>query len=68
MRPLTFPYKIYKGTPCPIISVELFGLKQSIRSEAYVDSGAFYSIFSVNEAHGLDIDYLKGIKTLCNGR
>jgi hypothetical protein len=70
MRPLIFPYKIYKGTPCPIVPVELFGQRHTIRSEVYVDSGAFYSIFSINEAQGLDIDYAKGKKlyaTVGNG-
>ena len=60
MRPVVFPYKTYRGIPCPIVSVGLQGPLGWIHVEAYVDSGAFLSIFSVQEAAGLGVDYRKG--------
>ena len=60
MRTLTFPYKIYKGIPCPIIPFGVQGTNGWINVEAYVDSGAFVSILSINDAAGLGLDYQKG--------
>lgn len=64
MRAVTFPYKIYRGTPCPVVSVGLKGPAGWIHAEAYVDSGAFVSIFSLNEAAGLGIEYRRGKELL----
>ncbi len=64
MRLITFPYKTYRGIPCPIVSMGLKGPGGWIRAEAYVDSGAFVSIFSPQEAAGLDLNYRQGEKTL----
>ena len=64
MRFVSFPYKTYRGTPCPIITFGLKGPRDWIQTEAYVDSGAFLSILSVNEAAGLGLDYRKGKETL----
>ena len=47
MRSLVFPY-IRLGTRfAPIIPVTLFGRNVALKTEAYVDSGAFYSIFRI---------------------
>lgn len=59
MRPdksIRFSYKIYHNISCPIITVKISG----IEIDAYVDSGAFYSIFSLQEAELIGIDYTKG--------
>lgn len=59
MRPnnsIKFPYKTYNNIPCPIITIKIRGTA----IDTYVDSGAFYSIFSVNEAEWMNIDYTKG--------
>jgi hypothetical protein len=63
MRPnhsIKFPYKSYKGMPCPIITLEILGVQDWFTLDAYVDSGAFYSIFCVQDAELLGINYQKG--------
>ena len=55
-RAIKFSYKIYRGIPCPIINLTVCGIEM----EAYADSGAFSSIFSLQEADLLGIDYSKG--------
>lgn len=45
MRSVTFPYKQLRAYFFPIIPVVLYGRNLTFRTEAYVDSGAFYSIF-----------------------
>jgi hypothetical protein len=59
MRPqrgIIFPYKIYRGFPCPILTIRLNGFD----IDAYVDSGAFYSVFSAFEASVIGLDLKKG--------
>ena len=59
MRPdnsIKFLYKVHKGIACPIIPIEIAGVK----IDAYVDSGAFFSIFSTKEAEALGIEYQEG--------
>ena len=60
MSKIVFPYKIYKGIFCPIIAFEAKGPNGRLIIEAYVDSGAFYTVLSDKEAIGLGIDYQKG--------
>ena len=60
MRPITFPYKTYRDLLCPIILLGLHGPHGWKRTEAYVDSGASVSIFTVNEAKRLGIRYETG--------
>ena len=55
MRGITFPYKTYRGILCPIVSVGLKGSFGWIDTEAYVDSGAFLSIYSLHESSGLGL-------------
>ena len=63
MRAISFPYKAYRGLPCPIIRIGLKGPLGWIQAEAYVDSGASISIFSLNEAAGVGLDYQRGKET-----
>lgn len=63
MRPVAFPYKAYRGILCPIVSLGIKGPGGWIQAEAYVDSGAFVSIFTPNEATGLGLDYTTGKET-----
>ena len=58
-----FPYKIYKGNPCPIININIQGPKGWLKIESYVDSGAFISIFTIEEAQNLGLDIRKGKQT-----
>lgn len=61
MRPLSFPYISLHGKhPLPIVPLELKGPSGWKEIMAYVDSGASFSIFSVNEALRLGIDYARG--------
>lgn len=45
MRSLVFPYIRLGAHFVPIIPVTIFGRNLGFKTEAYVDSGAFYSIF-----------------------
>ncbi len=45
VRSIAFPYTRLSGHFVPIIPVTLFGRNTSSKTEAYVDSGAFCSIF-----------------------
>ena len=54
MHSLVFPYKLINKRYIPIIPLILYGSKESkIRTEAFVDSGATYSIFSIDIAKNL---------------
>ena len=53
---IKFPYRDYKGVACPIIPLHIRG----VRLDAYVDSGAFGSIFSAEAASALGINISKG--------
>ena len=63
-KPIAFPYKVYKNYPCPIIKLALYGEKNWFETEAYVDSGASFSLFSITEAQRIGINYMRGRKTL----
>ena len=60
---IVFPYKNYRFNACPIIPIEITFKKTKKIVEAYVDSGAFLSIFSLQEAMRLNIPYEKGRKS-----
>lgn len=45
MRAIVFPYQRLGARFAPIVPVSLFGRACSIQTEAYVDSGALFSIF-----------------------
>ena len=45
MRALTFPYTRLGGFLLPIVPVTILSRTLAFRTDAYVDSGAFYSIF-----------------------
>jgi len=55
-RSVNFPYKIFKGTACPIVPVEIAGYSIDL----YVDSGAFVSILTVKSAESIGIEFQKG--------
>lgn len=55
------PYTLYHGNPAPIVPVEIKGADGWKRLQAYVDSGAAYSIFGIAEAQWLGLDFHKGM-------
>lgn len=56
MHSLIFPYKLVNRRYIPIIPIILYGsLKTKIRTEAFVDSGATFSIFSIDMAKSLEL-------------
>lgn len=57
---ITFPYKIYKGFACAIITFEIHGPKGWTGIDAYVDSGASFTILGIQESSRLRIDFEKG--------
>lgn len=63
MHSLVFPYKQINKRYMPIVPVILYGSSISLGVEAYVDSGATFSVFSYEIAHELKIS-LKDARTL----
>lgn len=55
---MRFPYVKFRGKLAPIVSVRLKGKKEWVSVDAYVDSGAAYSIFHlyVLETLGLKLE------------
>ncbi|OIN95460.1 hypothetical protein COS81_02235 [candidate division WWE3 bacterium CG06_land_8_20_14_3_00_42_16] len=62
MRSLTFPYLEYRGHKTPIIPLALKIKNEWKETIAYVDSGATYSIFKVEEAERFGLNYKTGQK------
>ena len=60
MRPITFPYLVYRGKRCPIITVGLRGPRGWIQALGYVDSGASYSVLSIKAAEEMGVVYARG--------
>ncbi|MCM8779460.1 MAG: hypothetical protein NC834_06760 [Candidatus Omnitrophica bacterium] len=59
-KAIYFPYKSYKDEYYPIIKIQVKGPSGFLETEAYVDSGASISIFLMDFAFYLGIDYKKG--------
>jgi len=57
---MRFPYINYMGRYLPIVPVELRRGEEWVVFDAYVDSGAAYSIFHVDVARVLGIDVERG--------
>lgn len=57
MFEFVFPYRLYHGIACPFIPLNLYGPRNVIQAEGYVDSGAFCSVFCAQEALLLGINY-----------
>jgi len=53
-------YKVYKGQPAPIITIGIQYREVWYPVEAYVDSGATYSIFSHKFADRIGLDFKGG--------
>lgn len=57
-----FPYQRVSGRPSPVVTVRLFRDKGQADVDAYVDSGAFYSVFQPYVAQRLGIDIETGLR------
>lgn len=55
MRTLVFPYVRFGAQFAPIIPVTIFSRNLAFKTEAYVDSGAFYSIFRIEVLQTLQL-------------
>lgn len=62
MRPITFPYTLYKGRWDPIIPIHLQGPRGWVPIWGYVDSGASFSILSVQSADRLGLQMSRGLR------
>ena len=60
MRSVIFPYTRFGGRFVPIIPVTLFSRSLAFKTEAYVDSGAFCSIFRSEILDALQIKKEQG--------
>jgi hypothetical protein len=66
-----FPYRLWYGIRSPFATIRLFYDKTSATAEAYVDSGAFYSIFGPVVAASLGLTITAGTRKrvrLADGR
>ena len=62
---MKFPYlEVSRGVFAPIINIEIWTGGRWVNCEAYVDSGATYSIFHKDIAELLGLNYRKGRKIL----
>jgi len=59
---VSFPYLEYRQRKAPIVPVALKGKNEWKQTTAYVDSGATYSIFKVEEAERLGLNLKSGKK------
>ncbi len=52
---IVFPYVKWRGKLCPIVSVELSNKGKKIYTQAYLDTGATYSVFNADFADRLGL-------------
>lgn len=57
-----YPYTAYRGLYLPIIPLEILGQKEWHTVWAFVDSGATYSLFGIDVAQRLGLDWKRGEK------
>lgn len=58
---MRFPYyQLDPGNYAPVVPLKIFGKEGWLGLEAYVDSGASFSIFNADRADILGLDYRKG--------
>lgn len=57
---IKFPYLLWRGRYCPIIEVELQNKNRRVRTPAYLDTGATYSVFHSDFCEELGIEMLTG--------
>lgn len=62
MSSLVFSYSLHKGRNLPIIPIGIKGQENWWKTNAYLDSGAFYSIFDVAISELLEIELTEGKK------
>src|SRR3989338_5239560 len=60
MKQFQFPYQKYKGDFYPVIPLQLKRHNSYSKTEAYVDSGASISIFTMAVAQQIGINVTKG--------
>lgn len=60
MRTLSFPYVRVGALYLPIVPLTIFGRNLSFKTAAYVDSGAYYSIFRSEVLDSLQLDKTAG--------
>jgi len=60
-------YRLLRGRPSPLVTVDLFHDHQQVNLEAYVDSGSYYSIFLADVAEALGIQVQAGRLTYLAG-
>jgi hypothetical protein len=58
--PIIFPYKHLRGQPAPLIPIGIKIAGRWCPLEAYVDSGAAYTVLHAGIAEGIGFDYRSG--------
>jgi hypothetical protein len=64
MSVVEYPYAVVRGRRSPLIPLGLGYQGRWQRVEAYVDSGAFYSVFKIGFARTIGIEWQAGEKVL----
>ena len=59
---MKLPYLLWKGKHSPIVEVELFNGGERIRTLAYVDTGATYSVFHSDYCEELGLVLRDGVR------
>lgn len=60
LKTLRLNYLFLRGRHSPVVWVQLFREHVQVLERAYVDSGAFYSIFETQVAERLGLDFRRG--------
>ena len=60
--PVICDYSLLRGSKIPLITLGIFHNREWFPTQAYVDSGATYSIFSSKVADYIGLEYRKGRK------
>jgi hypothetical protein len=60
MSAVIYNYKVLQGRKHPLITLGIFHNRKWMPTEAYADSGAFYSVFGSKTAECIRLEYQRG--------
>ena len=60
---MKIPYVSWRGRYCPLVEVQIINNNKVVRTLAYLDTGATYSVFHSDFAEELGLDIYSGERT-----
>ncbi len=60
MNKIEIPYIPWRGRYCPLVEVQIINQDKTVRTLAYLDTGATYSVFHADFAEELGLDIYSG--------